>query len=330
LITDWQSWLRHNKGRAETTTTKYGQYLQRLQSFLDGKPLLEASPQELEHFVGLHTHKQGLSPRSRRALVAAVRGFYAWAAGPGRRTHRNPAKAVEYPNAGRRLPVAMGLDNAERLLMQPDISTFIGVRDAAMLSVLIGCGVRVSGLVGMNESGLLFYRDGDVERLAIKVREKGGKERIVPAPVETRLLIRAYLGHAELEDIDRSLQDGDQVLWVSTRNRTVPEDRYHGEARRINRRTINDIILHYGEAAGIPKAQCHPHALRHLYGAELAEEDVDLLKRQALLGHEDPKTTEIYTHMAMRQLAKEVDRANPLRKIRTPVTDLARALQQRR
>ncbi|MBA1333255.1 recombinase XerD, partial [Candidatus Endoriftia persephone str. Guaymas] len=167
-----------------------------------------------------------------------------------------------------------------------------------------------------------------MERLIIRVMEKGDHQRFVPAPHETRLLIRAYLGHEELARIDRMLPDGDQVLFVSTKDMKTPPHEYYGEARRISTRSVGEMVVKYGDQAGIPRDQCHPHALRHLYGTELTEDDVQLLKIQALMGHKDPKTTKDYVHVALRTLAKAVDQANPLSKMELPVTKLARHLSK--
>lgn len=330
LIEAWLTWLQHNKGRSEATAGKYRGYLQRLVSFLSDKglQLLEASAADLEAFAGLWAHEQGLSPRSRRAMVAALRGFYAWARKAGHASS-DPAGDVPYPTSGRRLPVAMSLESAEALLMQPDMETFTGVRDAAMLALLIGCGPRISGLVGLNESDLRFVKIEGREWLIVRLTEKGKKERLVPAPHEAKLLLQAYLGHPELEGIDRTLPDGDRVLFVSVRNRNIKPHEYHGERRRIATRSFHHLITRYGEQAGIPRDQLHPHAARHLVGTELAEDDVDLIQRGALLGHERADTTAIYTQLAMRKLSQVVAKTNPLRKIRTRVSDLARELERR-
>ncbi len=328
LIDEFLTFKEHSQGLAGATIGKYRQYLERLEAWLGEQDMdfLSADDKALEHFCGLHQHKMGVMPRSRRPLVSAVRGFYAWLSRAGHRQD-NPAALLEYPRIGRRLPVGMSLSSSERILMQPDLSTFIGVRDAAMLYVLIGCGIRVSGLVSMNESSLLWMDEDGKERLVIKVREKGGHERLVPAPDETALMVRAYLGHEYLDTVDRYLKDGDQVLWISTNNRLVSPDRYHGEARRMAARTVNAMIDGYGERAGVPKNERHPHAMRHLYGTELAESGVDIMQIQALMGHRSPKTSENYIHLATRTLAKSVDKANPLRKMRTHVSSLARHLE---
>jgi site-specific recombinase XerD len=329
LIESWLTHLHHNRGRSPTTVGKYRGYLARLVAWLieQDKRLGEATDQDLEAFSGLVMHREGLSPRSRRALVAAIRGFYSWAV-TSRAIGTNPAAALPYPKSGLRLPVAMQLRNAERLLMEPDIGTFMGVRDAAMLALMMGCGLRISGLLALNQSDLTFTEVEGVEWLIIRTREKGNRERLVPAPHEARLLVRAYLGHHELEQIDRTLPDGDQVLFVGTRNRSIPEHEYRGEARRLKPRSVRDMVTRYGEAAGIPRDQLYPHAMRHLYGTELAEEDVDLLVRQTLMGHASPTSTKIYTHLAARKLTKAVRTGNPLAKINTPVSDLMRHLEK--
>ena len=326
-------WLKHNKGRSDATADKYRQALQRLHAYLEehGRTFATATLDDLEAFTGLHAHQQlRLKPRARRPLVAAVRGFYTWAY-PRGYVAENTASYLAYPRAGKPLPRAMSLSNAEALFMQCDLDTFIGVRDAAIISVLIGCGPRISGVCSLNEESLVWYRDDeDQERLSIRFVEKGSKERLVPAPRETALMLHAYLGHHELEEIDRALDSGERVLFVSTHNTMVPPHEYHGSARRLSARAVFDRLRRYGELAGIPKDELHPHALRHLYGTELAEHDVDLLLRQELMGHEDPKSTKIYTALAQRKKASAVEHASPMKHIRSPVSDLARHLDSQR
>lgn len=331
LIEAWLRFKQHNQGKAEGTVTKYRGYLIRLEAFLSarGVELLCADQAILEEFTGIHAHKEGLSPRSRRTIVAAVKGFYAWACRACLRAD-DPAAGIPYPIAGRRLPTPLESKNAQALLHQPDLDTFEGVRDCAILMTLIGCGLRSSGLVGLNESSLQLVDVKGVEWLVLRVVEKGKRERLVPAPHDVKYILHAYLGHKDLSAIDRTLPSGDRVLFVSTMNRAIPPQDYYGEQRRISKRSIHDMIRKYGQRAGIPDSQLHAHAMRHLYGTELAENDVDLIKRQALLGHEDPKTTEIYTHLAMRKLTQIVDAANPFRNIRTPLTDLVQELERRK
>jgi integrase/recombinase XerD len=329
LVTAYETWLQHNRGRAKATAAKYGEYLLRFGAwFLEppeqpllqprGTSPLECSSEDVQRFCGPVAHEAGLGARGRRPLVAALRGFYAWLEQRGE-ISGSPAEKLEYPAAGRRLPRAAELEHADAMLMAMDITSFLGVRDAAMLSLLIGCGLRVSGLVALDESQLLWTNDDAGEHLVVRVREKGSRERLVPAPAEVALLVRGYLGHQELAGIDRQLPNGDRVLFVSTNNRAIAPHDYHGERRRITAHTFTQRLDEYGRKAGVPEGQRNPHAFRHLYGTELAEDDVDLLRRQALMGHEDPKSTEIYTRLAMRKLRETVDRSSPMAKLRSPL-----------
>ncbi len=331
LILEFSRWMELNKGSSRATIDKYLGHLRWLDRWLSTRDLslLDATRRHLEEFAGLEAHKAGLKPRARAPLVAAIRGFYKWAHSM-RLVRANPAETLPYPRSGSPLPTPLALHHAERLMMQPDLNTFIGLRDAAIMALLLGTGLRVSGLVGLNESSLHWsFDDQGVERLTIKVTEKGGKDRFIPVPHEARLLLRAYLGHEYLDTVDRALPSRDKVLFISTVNSHVPAHEYYGEARRLRRGAIQTIIIKYGTMAGIPRDQLHPHAMRHLFGTELVESGTDLLTVQTLMGHADSKSSMIYTHLAMRTLQRRVDEANPLGKIQTPVTSLARQLTKR-
>ena len=332
LLDDFTVFLTYNEGKSERTVAKYCYHVRALLAYLDkhGVQLAQVLPTEIETFAGLHMHEQGMKPRSRRPVVAALRKFFAWMVRAGH-LPRNPAAQLPYPRAGKPLPIPMESRYAEQLLMAPGLDDFLGRRDTAIISLFIGCGLRVSGLAALNDSNLMFHLDEkDRERLSLRVREKGDKERIVPAPDECWALLRVYLGDPELAAIDRSLPNGDQVLFVSTMNRRVPPEDYHGEARRMNTGAIDDLIKRYGRRCGIPADQLHAHAMRHLYGTELAEGDIDLLERQSLMGHVSSDSTKVYTHLAQRRLRQAVDKANPFRRIKSPVSELVSELRRPR
>lgn len=336
LLEAWCSWLQHNRGRRPGTVDKYAGHLLRLGTWCREPPAdpklapstdnpLELTRADLDLFAGLYAHQRGLSPRARRPLVSAVRGFFAWCESNGH-VAKSPAASLAQPKAGLRMPRAIDLRQAERLLMAPGIEDLAGYRDTAILAMFAGVGCRVSGLVAMNESALLWTHDDAGPQLNVRLCEKGKKERLVPAPREVAMMLRAYLDHPDLLPIDRTLPDGDRVLFVSLKAPSVPAHEYHGERRRLTARSVARRIERHAKAVGVPREMAHPHALRHLYGAELAEDDVDLLTRQALLGHVDPKTTEIYTQLAQRKLRATVDKANPVSKMRGPLLDTLRQL----
>ena len=327
ILERWTTYLRHNRGRSKGTVGKYRRYLEELDQWLDpsGGQLLDVSRQQLEAFTGQVLHSRGVAPRW-RPYIAAIRTFYQWARSNDL-VMEDPSRHLVYPNTGRKLPKGMTLANAERLLLQPDLGTFKGVRDSAILHLFMGAGLRLAGLAALNEQDLLFTDWQDREHLVLRVIEKGDKERYIPVPHEARLMIRAYLGHPELAAINRELPDGNRVLFVSIGNHNVPQHEYCGENRRLGHWSIQDMLKTYADKAGIPRDQAHPHALRHLYGTELAEDDVHILKMQALMGHARAEDTKAYAHVALRSLAKAVATANPLAKINSPASDLARRLK---
>lgn len=323
---------QYNVGLQLATVKKYGRFLDRLAAWLltlqPPRSLFQATAEMLEQWTGLELHRAKLLPQTRRIAIIAVRGFYHWTKEAGF-IESNPAEHLPSPKCGSPLPKPAQLQHAESLIMAPDLNTFVGLRDAAMLAVLIGTGCRVSGLVGLNEGDLIWTQPSKnkCERLSIRLCEKGKKERIVPAPMETGLFVRAYLGHDKIDEQSRLLPSGDRVLFVNRNNPRVRAHERHGERLRIRPDSFGAILKKYGKVQGVPNKVLHPHAFRHLFATELAEEDVDLLIRQALLGHSSPESTALYTQLAIRKLFDTVDKANPLGKIRTAVSDLANQMR---
>lgn len=329
LIDGYLQHLQVARGRAGRTIEAYRMALLRLVQFQAGKALAQIDPIELEAFCGIWLHKQGVVARSRKPYVSAVRGFYAWMRSRGH-MKGNPAADLQHPKTGRPLPHALSLASAEKLMWAPDLATFGGMRDAAILGLLVGCGVRVSGLIALNEGDL---KNVDVEgkvRLVVRVTEKGDRQRELPLPREAEMMLRVYLDHDELRQLDRNVVDSkgrpDKVLFVNQRNSHVPEHDRRGEALRLNRHSVWRMIQRHGLKAGVPAEERHPHAFRHLFGVEMAEDEVDLITRQNMLGHADPKSTSIYDAMTIRRKARTMDKSGPLGKIKSPVSELLKRL----
>lgn len=328
-IDAWLTYMEVNRGRTVRTVEAYRSALKRLREFMAGKPLVEAEAMELEMFCGLWLHKQGVIARSRKPYISAVKGFYAWLGATGK-AKGNAANQLVHPMTGLPLPRSITLAHAEQLMWAPDMSTFVGIRDAAIMSLLIGCGLRVSGLTSLNESNLQMVEIECQPRLTIRTQEKGNKERIMPVPREAEALLRVYLGHEDLGGIDRSFKvkggRTDKVLFVSVRSTRLAAHEHVGENRRLTRRAIYDLIRRHGKRVGIPEAELHPHAMRHLFGTELQEEDTPTLTMQELMGHADPKSTRIYAQLAIRKKMTTMDKAAPLSKMKTPVSELLKRL----
>ncbi|MBV7454344.1 tyrosine-type recombinase/integrase [Acidovorax sp. sif1233] len=333
LIDAWMEFMRLNQNRAPRTLEAYRLAMERLQEFVKetvGRgSIKDVDHQQLELFCGLWLHKKGVVARSRKPYISAVRGFYQWCLERGH-IERSAAEALGHPRTGKPLPNVISLANAERLMNAPDLGTFKGIRDSAILHLLVGCGLRVSGLCRLNEGDL--HRDtlAGKTRLYLRVLEKGDKERVLPLPREAEAILLVYLGHEDLAEIDRNTLDRrgnpDKVLFVSTRNSTVSEDAYRGEERRLSRQAVHDLVQTYGTPLGIPIKHLHPHAMRHLYGTELTEGDVPTVSVSDLMGHADPKSTAIYVALSVRKKTRLVDEHGPLAKLSTPVSQLLKRL----
>jgi integrase/recombinase XerD len=228
---------------------------------------------------------QGLSRRSLARHLVSIRQLFSFLHLEGL-IPLNPAAQVEAPMPSRSLPEVLSQREVEALLDAPDTTTILGLRDAAMLQLMYSTGLRVSELVALPLAGLQL-RAG-----FLRVRGKGGKERMVP------------MGERALALLGRWLRDGRPELDPKGKASSVFVSR---RARAMSRQNFWYRVRQHALTAGIQKA-VSPHKLRHSFATHLLEHGADLRVVQALLGHSDISTTEIYTHVArerLRQIHKE-------------------------
>jgi integrase/recombinase XerD len=230
---------------------------------------------------------RGLSARSAARAVASLRGFYRYLIEQGTVT-QDPTLELESPKLMRALPRFLSGDEIDALLAAPDVSTFLGLRDRAMLEILYATGMRVSELVGLSV-GQLRLDPGYV-----RVWGKGSKERIVPVGSQAREWVARYLETAR-PGLDRHRSDR---LFLSVRGEGMTRQRFWS------------LLKQHGRRAGIA-THLSPHVLRHSFATHLLEHGADLRAVQAMLGHADISTTEIYTHITRERLRQLYDRSHP-------------------
>lgn len=279
--------LELERGLAGRTVESYGRDLRRLAEGLARRnvALDKARAQDLsEHLRSLR--RQGLSPRSVSRALSAVRGFYAHLVESGERSD-NPAVNLAQPKLWRKLPRVLSREEVEALLRAPDTTTAYGVRDRAMLEVLYASGLRASELVGLRLPQLRL----DVGFLV--AYGKGDKERIVP------------VGEAAEGWLGRYLREVRPEL-AKTRSDAVFLSRL---GRAMTRQRFWQLVRRYGRATGIDELS--PHVLRHSFATHLLEHGADLRAVQAMLGHADISTTQIYTHIHQQRLHSLYDRFHP-------------------
>ena len=285
------SHLRIERGLAPNTVEAYGRDLRRYLDFLEGRKLHEwaqvdrAVVQEyLAKLVAL-----GLARRSQARNLAALRTFHKLLAAE-RIAPGDPASEVESPRASRKLPQVLSLEEVERLLAAPRNKTAAGARDKAMLEVLYATGLRVSELTGLQ------MNDVNLETKMVLTRGKGSKERIVPLGEVAAEALKGYLREARPALLGKGRISKD--LFVTPRG------------RRMTRQGFWKLLNRYALGAGIGR-RISPHKLRHSFATHLLAGGADLRSVQAMLGHADIATTQIYTHVDRSHVRRVYDRFHP-------------------
>jgi integrase/recombinase XerD len=273
--------LRVERGLSPATLESYARDLREYLDWLPKQGIERLAqvtePLLLQHLSALQ--KRGLSRPSQSRHLAALRGLHKFANTEGI-APADPSEGVGATRGSRPLPDFLGVDEVDLLLAQPDERTAAGARDKAMLEVLYASGLRVSELVALPSSAI----DRNVG--VVRVRGKGGKERIVPVGERARDALSRYLSgpRQKLLGARRSTD-----LFVTPRG------------ARMTRQGFWKLLARHARAAGIER-RVHPHTLRHSFATHLLERGADLRAVQAMLGHADIATTQIYTHVDRERL----------------------------
>lgn len=295
-MNDWDGaidgFLAHasaEKGLADATLGAYARDLGRLRGWAEDASLdgpAAVGPRQLRAF--LVTAADELAARSRARLVSTLRSFYRFLAAEGE-VQDDPTLLILAPRTGRKLPRVLGREQVARLLETPDTTRPGGLRDAVVLELLYGCGLRVSELCGLDLSDL------DAREALLRVRGKGRKERIVPVGRPALDAVRAWL---EGERGDFLGEHRSSALLLNRRG------------GRLSRVSVWSRLKALSRAAGLGE-DLSPHVLRHTYATHLLEGGADLRVVQELLGHAAISTTEIYTHVDRAYLAEAYRSAHP-------------------
>ena len=273
--------LRVERGLLPSTLESYARDLREYIEWLTAKRVgtlgQVSEPVILQHLAALQV--RGLARASQARHLAAVRGLHKFANAEGI-APADPSEGVGATRGARPLPNFLGVDEVDRLLAQPDERTAAGARDKAMLELLYASGLRVSELVQLPLGA------SDLHVCVLRVRGKGGKERIVPVGERAREALESYLSLPR-QKLLGSRRSSD--LFVTPRG------------ARMTRQGFWKLLGRYARAAGI-RQRVYPHSLRHSFATHLLERGADLRAVQAMLGHADIATTQIYTHVDRERL----------------------------
>ncbi|WP_442504271.1 tyrosine recombinase [Marinivivus vitaminiproducens] len=283
------------RGAAAHTLDAYGRDLDHLAAFLRarGPGLCDASPDDLSAYVA-HLGAGDRAPSTTARRISCLRQFYRFLVVEGHRGD-DPSAELGGPRPKRPLPRLLSPDEVVRLIEAAyAMEGAPGLRLQALLELLYATGLRASELVGLPLSALA------PDRSSLLVRGKGGRERLVPVGRAARTALEAYLA------VRLSLESGKgrRTAWLFPSASSAQGF--------LTRQRLGQLLKELAIEAGIAPERVSPHVLRHAFATHLLEGGADLRAVQAMLGHADIGTTQIYTHVQAERLARTVLDHHPL------------------
>jgi len=274
------AWLAAVERRSALTVAAYKQELRRFLEFTSESEIKNVNVDKLAAYLDWRKQCGGLDSRSLAKAVSCLRSFFRFAMGEGIRPD-NPASLLDSPRRRLKLPETMDRETVERLLGTMDAGTPLGLRDRALFELIYSSGLRISEAVGLN------LRDIDFKESVAQVKGKGNKQRLAVFGGEAAAWLKRYLEEsrpalAKGKTLSGCATVGCQALFV-TRN-----------GKRLSRKGIWKNYSKYATLAG---TGTKVHTLRHSFATGLLKGGADLRTVQALLGHADLGTTQVYTHV---------------------------------
>lgn len=287
--TDFLEYLEIEQNRSQKTIANYDHYLTRLIDFAGDDLQVAQIDAELVRKWRLWLNRLPSTVNNELQMVTqnyhliALRMFLRFCA--KRNVATLAADKIELPKLPKNNKIVfLGQKELEQLFDQPDLSVLNGLRDRAILELLFSSGLRVSELVGLNRG------DINLERREFMVRGKGQKDRPIFISAEAATWVQQYLDKRE---------DNSRPLFIRYSGQKTVD--LSGNFLRLTARSVQRLVSRYAALAGIVK-HVSPHTLRHSFATDLVMNGADLRSVQAMLGHSNISTTQIYTHVTDPQL----------------------------
>ena len=290
ILRRYFQYLRLERSYTANTLDAYLKDLQKLLNYYadEGIDFRRVTLEELDRFSKA-LQELGVGPRSVARILSGTRSFYRFLTLEGE-VETDPTELLESPKIGQHLPEVLSLPEIDAIEEAIDLSKPEGIRDLAIIEVLFSCGLRISELIGLKMSEL-YLEEG-----YIRVRGKGRKERLVPIGEDAIEKLRQWFVVRQ----DIAVKPGEEdYVFVSLRR-----------GKHLSRISLFVYIKEYAERAGIRK-NISPHTFRHSFATQLLEGGANLRAIQAMLGHEDIGTTEIYLHIDKHRLRQEILEHHP-------------------
>lgn len=288
-LADYLHFLKVEKGLSKNTQDNYKRDLLYFISYVNQKQQTIGTVQREDIILFLQHYKETHSPNSMNRMMSSLRQFYLFLRQNDYMNY-NPMSDIDTPKKEAHLPDTLSLEEVEKIIETPDVTTPLGLRDRAILETMYATGLRVSELISLKQNEL------HLQMGLIQTIGKGNKERIIP------------IGDMASEWIERYYRDARPHLVKGS----VAEVFVNHHGRPLTRQGIWKNIKAIVKKAGIDK-NVTPHTLRHSFATHLLENGADLRMVQELLGHASISTTQIYTHVTKQRMAKIYDQHFPRR-----------------
>lgn len=275
-------YLREIKKTSKNTEVSYQRDLMQLASFLGQQGIIEVSKvtkTSLNSYI-LYLEKAGRATTTISRTLASMKAFFHYECTQGN-IGKDPAELIKAPKVEKKEPIILTVDEVNCLLSQPDGETPKEFRDRAMLELLYATGIRVSELINLKKSDVNLT----VGYITCKDEHK---ERMIPFGKVSKLALSAYMERGR----EYLLKEQDSE-WLFT----------NCNGRPMSRQGFWKIVKFYGDKAGI-KADITPHSLRHSFAAHLLRNGADIHVVQAMLGHSDMATTQMYMNYAQKEAVR--------------------------
>ena len=289
MVKAYMRYLKLERNLSPNTIEAYRNDLRWLLAYVNfhGLKVEEVKLEDLDNFSA-SLHDQRITPRSQARILSGVRSFFRFLLLDGF-IDADPTELLVSPHVRNALPDVLSTAEVDRLEASIDLSKWEGQRNRAIIEVLFSCGLRVSELVNLKLSNLY------VEEKFVRVTGKGDKERLVPISSRALDELNAWFADRNAMRIKSGEED---YVFLNRRG------------AHLTRTMILIMIKRQAVAAGITKT-ISPHTLRHSFATALLEGGADLIAIQAMMGHEDIATTEIYTHIDTSSLREEITKHHP-------------------
>lgn len=293
LINQFLDYLKVVKNASEHTLRNYALDLQGFKKYLTPATALDqVDKKKVRHYLA-HLHARKAAKRTILRRIGTLRSFFHYLKRE-KKIQINPMEEIESPKLEKKLPTFLSYAQVERLFEQPDLQSYLGLRDRCIMELFYSSGLRVSELVGLNR------QDFNRENGMLHIRGKGKKERKVPITKNAAQWIAQYLEHPQrmLDSKEQQSQKDAEAVFLNK------------WGKRITVRSVDRNFEYYLLQSGLA-ASITPHTIRHTIATHWLEKGMDLKTIQLLLGHSSLATTTIYTQVSTSLKTKIYNETHP-------------------